>query len=170
MSEASEGGVPDWLRPQDYPAPQGPGAMIIWAWEFLRRNEEFRNFWQAKVEPFITAGGRIGRDQTGKRWPWYREMREKFGIGDPWSPRQNSRIPPFSDGATRYIEAPAFAYECLPDSADRAVWFRASLSGDFKQRDDFGKLSAYSLLVRDGFYSRSEVSAARSVKGDSEIG
>ena len=112
MSRASEWGVPDWLRLQDYPAPEGPGAMVIWAWEFLRRNEKFRDFWVNKVEPFIRADGRISMGIP------YHEMKEKFGIEDPWSPRQNSRIPTFSDLKMTICDAPASIYEPLPDSAE----------------------------------------------------
>ena len=55
--------------------------MMMWAWEFLRRNEEYRDFWLTKAEPLIPA------DRT-MSWRYSREMRERFGIGNPWSPRQ----------------------------------------------------------------------------------
>jgi hypothetical protein len=113
MGGSPDWGVPDWLRPQDYPVPKGPAAMAIWAWEFLRRNEKFRDFWLNKVEPFMRADGRIGRDPTGRFWPYHKEMQGTFGIMDPWSPRQNSRIPPFCDCATKFVAAPAEVYEFL---------------------------------------------------------
>ena len=106
-------GVPDWLRPQDYPAPEGPGAMMMWAWEFLRRNEEYRDFWLTKAEPLIPA------DRT-MSWRYSREMRERFGIGNPWSPRQNSHIPSFEDLGTAYVYAPASTYEFLCAQNDAA--------------------------------------------------
>jgi hypothetical protein len=84
--------------------------MMIWAWEFLRRNPEFRDFWVHKVEPFVTTDGRV--------WPHYKEMRRIFGIVDPGSPRQNLRIPPFDVLATKFAEAPAISYERLPAQAD----------------------------------------------------
>jgi hypothetical protein len=93
--------------------------MAIWAWEFLRRNEKFRDFWVNKVEPFIRADGRIGRDLTGRFWPYYKEMQETFGIMDPWSPRQNNRVPSFCDWATTVVTAPAVSYEILPDEANQ---------------------------------------------------
>jgi hypothetical protein len=83
MSPTTEWGVPDWLRPQDYPNPKGPGAMAEWAWEFLRRNRSFRHFWVNKVEPFIRADGRMGRDAAGRFWPYHKEMRDAFGIMGP---------------------------------------------------------------------------------------
>jgi hypothetical protein len=116
MTTSSPGwGVPDWLHPEDYPAPKGPSALMEWAWEFLRRNDSFRDFWVNKVEPFIRADGRIGRDATGRFWPYYKEMQETFGISDPRSPRQNSWIPSFCDGATAVLPAPAVSYEALPE-------------------------------------------------------
>jgi hypothetical protein len=113
MSSASEWGVPDWLYPRNYPAPKGPNALVIWAWEFLRRNWKFRDFWTNKVEPFMRADGRIGRDQTGTRWPYHREMQESFGIMDPW--RQSNQIPSFCDLMTTIVPAAAVAYEKLPE-------------------------------------------------------
>ena len=121
MSPDLEWGVPDWLRPEGYPTPRQAVAVAVWAWEFLRRNERFRAFWVNKVEPFIMADGRIGRDQTGRLWPYYKEMQEFFGILDPWSPRQNSRVPSFCDWATKFVHAPASSYESLPDIAPRST-------------------------------------------------
>jgi hypothetical protein len=91
--------------------------MMIWSWEFLRRNHSFRDFWVRQVEPFIMTDGRIGRDQTGRFWPCYKEMQQEFGISDPWSPRQNNRIPAFCDLATTFAEAPAVTYASLPANA-----------------------------------------------------
>ncbi len=123
MSVASQWGVPDWLRPQDYPAPRG-AAKATWAWEFLRRNKEYRAVW-LYMESF---NGRIGCDQTGKFWRYYREMREKFGIVDPCNPRQNNWIPAFSDLGTTYVEAPALRWERLPcdDPAGSSGFVRPS--------------------------------------------
>jgi hypothetical protein len=118
MSHAPNWGVPNWLFPKDYPAPNTAGAMMIWAWEFLRRNREFREFWVNKIEPFIMADGRVGRDRSGQLWPYYKELRNRFGINDPWSPRQNSRIPTFDDTQLTICEAPAVSYEWLPDQAN----------------------------------------------------
>lgn len=118
MSELLEWGVPDWQRAELYPDPTGrPAAMLVWAWEFLRRNEQFRSFWRNKVEPFI-ADDRVGRDHTGRFWPYYKEMQESFGIQDPVSPRQNSIVPAFCDLGMSYVLAPAVSYE-LPDVADQ---------------------------------------------------
>jgi hypothetical protein len=128
-------GVPDWLRPQDYPAPQGPGAMMQWAWEFLRRNEEFRNFWLTKGELH------------------YRERKEKFGILDSRDPRQNSHIPAFSDTAVSCIEAPALSYERLPDSAEPVGPFgfvrpsRANLSKEVLLENSRLQLSWFAMGV-----------------------
>jgi hypothetical protein len=102
--------TPNWLESQDYPAPQGwPHAMVIWAWEFLRRNEEFRAFWMTKVEPFVNSDGQIARDRTGRFWPYHSEMQSKFGIVDPRDPR-DPRPPPFLANGTGYFPAPAIVY------------------------------------------------------------
>ena len=92
MSARADLGLPDWLRPQDYPKPQGPGEMESWAWQFLRRNHEFREFWLTKVKPFMLADERVRSD-----WPHQEEMWSKFGIRRLQSPRQEDCMwpPPF---------------------------------------------------------------------------
>ena len=141
-------GVPDWLRPQDYPAPDEAGALMIWAWEFFRRNQEFRDFWLKKVEPFITADGRIGRDQTGIFWPYYNEMRNRFGIVDPCSPRQNNCVPAF-DLSTKFVEAPAITHEFLPAQGSTTGPFvrpsRASISDEMISENARLQLSWYEM-------------------------
>jgi hypothetical protein len=84
-------GVPDWLRPQDYPRPPEKTAPIVWAWEFLRRNEAYRNFWPGRVEEAFDPS-----------------VREMFGIDlPPPDPRQNRRTPIFRDLGTKVAFAPA---------------------------------------------------------------
>ena len=102
-------GVPDWPRAQDYPHPQGPGATLVWAWEFLRRNEDYRNFWLTKAGPLISTG-------RPPLWP-SRETQEKFGIQDPCDPRQNSCIPTFTDLGIAFLPSPVVSYEVLPNSS-----------------------------------------------------
>jgi hypothetical protein len=95
MSPASsDWGVPDWQRPQDYPNFPGPFAMRKWAWQFLRRNPEFREFWLTKVEPFT----------TWRSLPHYPELR-RFGIIDLRSPREADGFPAFSDCVIEYYPA-----------------------------------------------------------------
>jgi hypothetical protein len=57
--------------------------MESWAWQFLRRNQEFREFWLTKVEPFMLADERVRSD-----WPHQEEMWSRFGIRRLQSPRQ----------------------------------------------------------------------------------
>src|SRR5262245_25440919 len=48
-------GVPDWRV--------GGSRVISWAWEFLRRNWDYRKFWQKQVLPLIDpATGRLRDD------------------------------------------------------------------------------------------------------------
>jgi hypothetical protein len=95
-------GLPDWTLKAGYPAPCGPREKTIWAWEFLRRNPEYRVFWKEKIEPFIdvTGGnlaphnelkarlvpGGIYRDAGGNFWPYLDELRARFGVEHPSQP------------------------------------------------------------------------------------
>jgi len=79
--------------------------MLVWAWEFLRRNEEYRSCWLALVA-------------ANRRETW--EKFEEFGIQLLWDPRQSSSIPTFSDLGTALLPSPAARYERLPDSSPPA--------------------------------------------------
>jgi hypothetical protein len=99
-------GLPDWTLKAGYPAPRGPKEMTIWAWEFLRRNPEYRVFWKEKIEPFIdmTGGdlpphkelkarvvpGGIYRDAAGTFWPYLDELRTRFGVENPSPPQSTT--------------------------------------------------------------------------------
>jgi hypothetical protein len=93
-------GVPNWLRPEDYPRPAGKEKGRIWAWQFLRRNGDCRTFWKLNIEPFIDPfvdqNGqqitRINRDCNGQIWPYHEELKSRFGVDLPSPP--NSVHPP----------------------------------------------------------------------------
>jgi hypothetical protein len=74
--------------------------MTVWAWEFLRRNPEYRVFWKEKIEPFISEAvplhnelearfvrGGIYRDAAGNFWPYLDELRARFGVENPSPPQ-----------------------------------------------------------------------------------
>jgi hypothetical protein len=107
MSATNEWGVPtDWWDTEHYPGPQT--HISQWAWEFLRRNPEYRRLWDEKVLPFYNAT--TGEFDLDTAWAFERaavtraggtaivspieQLREQFGTcGDP---RQNRRIPGFN--------------------------------------------------------------------------
>jgi hypothetical protein len=81
-------GVPHWVRSEEYPQPTGNGEMIIWAWEFLRRNHGYRTFWKLNIEPFIDPDTRrISSNRDGQIWPYHDEVKSRFGVDIP-SPRK----------------------------------------------------------------------------------
>jgi hypothetical protein len=111
-------GLPDWTKREEYPAPRGPREMTIWAWEFLRRNPEYRVFWKEKIEPFIdktvreppnnelkarVVSGGIYRDAAGKFWPYLDELRARFGVENP-SPPQSATPSHFAANYISWVE------------------------------------------------------------------
>jgi hypothetical protein len=80
MTRQSDWGVPDWRNATDYPAPKGRGYMLgymlIWAWEFLRRNPSYRRYWRDKARHCYTDDGYIDDDAL----PIFKEAEENFGI------------------------------------------------------------------------------------------
>ncbi len=109
----SDWGVPDWLRPAQYPTHT---TGVAWAWEFLRRSPAYRAFWTEDVLPFVGADGSIDADASmGKyqsidadgehEWGVYKEAQDRFGLmAGPRDPRSPTR--PFMTGrATREVTA-----------------------------------------------------------------
>jgi hypothetical protein len=105
-------GVPDWTKEKDYPAPRGPGEMYIWAWEFLRRWNEYRTFWTEKIEPFIDGRGWICRDANGIWWPHLDELETRFGVYSP-SPPQSTTPSRFTAYSVRWVEGGETQEVCL---------------------------------------------------------
>jgi hypothetical protein len=87
VNGTTDWGLPDWTKLEGYPMPRGPGEVTVWAWEFLRRNPEYRTFWLEKIQPFIGMDCRICRDAAGNWWPYHDELREKFGVDLPSHPQ-----------------------------------------------------------------------------------
>jgi hypothetical protein len=94
-------GLPDWTQEKHYPAP--PGEMCIWAWEFLRRWPEYREFWKVKIEPFIDGRGLICRDANGIWWPHLDELETRFGVYSP-SPPQSTTPSRFTVSRVRWVQ------------------------------------------------------------------
>lgn len=69
-------GVPDWHGESGYPAPNKSTLPQMWAWQFLRRNPEYRTFWEEKIQPLI--------DETFVPGPLVLELGERFGL--MWMP------------------------------------------------------------------------------------
>jgi hypothetical protein len=92
-------GVPDWQDASAYPQPTGRARMLVWAWEFLRRNPDYRMFWAEKAARLVGADGFVS-NEAGLVM---REAEERFGIlifpCDPAS----SKYPFFSAIAVRQI-------------------------------------------------------------------
>jgi hypothetical protein len=76
MSGGNDWGVPDWLNALQYPKHT---TGVAWAWEFLRRNAEYRTFWTARVLPFVAPDGSIGDDETGCS-AGFAEAENRFGL------------------------------------------------------------------------------------------
>jgi transcriptional regulator len=103
VSGANQWGIPDWTKEDEYPN-QHKAGIRGWAWEFLRRWPDYRNFWTQKVKPFIGASGRfINRDADGNFWPHYDELVERFGVDLP-SPPQDSVPSCFVSSSLRFFQ------------------------------------------------------------------
>ncbi len=84
MRQGTEWGLPDWTKPVGYPAP--PVHICDWAWEFLRRWRDYREFWEDKIQPFVGVRGCISCDSAGIFWPYRDELKARFGVEHPSSP------------------------------------------------------------------------------------
>jgi hypothetical protein len=66
----SEWKVPDWRDPAQYPHPRDC-SLRQWAWEFLRRNPEYRALWREHIEPFYDPTLRYQDQDVGVVGPAY---------------------------------------------------------------------------------------------------
>jgi Uncharacterized conserved protein (DUF2285)/Family of unknown function (DUF6499) len=95
---------PDWRDPKKYPDPDKT-RLDQWAWEFLRRNEEYQQVWSQMIElhevahdppPEGPGSSRIAREFKSRDTissDVLRIFQQKFGIILPASPDQ-PRVPP----------------------------------------------------------------------------
>jgi hypothetical protein len=72
MTGTPNWGVPDWLDVGGYPCAEIERPGRFWAWEFLRRNHEYRKFYDAKV--------RNWRAETGNENEAVFKETERFGL------------------------------------------------------------------------------------------
>ena len=100
--------MPDWLTVVRR-APRDQPSLMQWAWEFLRRNTEYRKGWRQSVEPWLLErqrpphgrGGLTGATfnsaghekavAAGVAEPWGRFAR-RFGIEFPLDPRSRTYL------------------------------------------------------------------------------
>jgi hypothetical protein len=134
--------VPDWHALIDYPHFEGPRAPALWGWEFLRRNQDYRNFYIEKMEPLIDPADKEGFFCEGEP---FIEMRSRFGIDYPFPPwSTNPAIQLFLSGtgtsALRPVyrvdfdndgQEPSYHYMKIPQSIlvkENEVYFRFDLN------------------------------------------
>jgi hypothetical protein len=84
MPNAEEWGVPDWRSVANYDPQARSGRE--WAWEFLRRNPDYRSFWRNKIEPYLDADGWIAYNKSGESCPYLQELQDTFGVDNPSAP------------------------------------------------------------------------------------
>jgi Family of unknown function (DUF6499) len=98
-----EWGVPDWRAGEAYPehtnAPTGS-----WAWEFLRRNWDYRRAWQHEVLPFYDATTGL---LDARAAATVKRLEDRFGISPPCDPRQTERQPLWRLPGMRHYLGPA---------------------------------------------------------------
>ena len=78
MNAKADWGVPNWRHSEGYQVPPGLSPMLWWAWQFLRRNPEYRAYWQEYVLP-------DGTFMDGS-WHVVTEIQNRFGLASPRSP------------------------------------------------------------------------------------
>jgi Family of unknown function (DUF6499) len=98
--------MPDWRDPAQYPRDRSP--LRQWAWEFLRRNPEYRAGWREHIEPFYDPAWRRDQD-VGAVGPAHgapadkqAELVHHFGL-DSFPPSPDDGLPPlFTRTGLRY--------------------------------------------------------------------
>jgi Uncharacterized conserved protein (DUF2285) len=97
MTIPNDWGVPDWLDASAYPQPTGRARMLVWAWEFLRRNPDYRTFWTEKAAHHLHLDASARCFVDNDAGPVVREAEDRFGIGVfPLDPTSSSSLPKFS--------------------------------------------------------------------------
>ena len=71
--------MPDWLNPQDYAFTQTLTAGQ-WAWEFLRRNPEYRAQWQAFITTWRALESVYGKPAQRDINAWAKQLKKNQGF------------------------------------------------------------------------------------------
>jgi hypothetical protein len=100
--------VPNWLDAAAYAVDRSPPE---WAWQFLRRNPEYRECWQRHVEPNVVDNIVTRFDQQA--------LAERFGLWMPVAPWVAEHLaPPFVAQITPMTDmavSPCYTYLILGD-------------------------------------------------------
>ena len=87
--------VPHWLNKDEYAPPSGSVEKLYWAWQFLRRNPEYRNFWVNRVvelglgDPWRDAIDGVSCHYAGGIWEdAIDEASSRFGLALPHNPAE----------------------------------------------------------------------------------
>jgi Family of unknown function (DUF6499) len=111
--------VPDWRDPAQYPR---DCSLRQWAWEFLRRNPEYRKRWREHIEPFYDPTFRYQDQDVGLVGPAYgvpadkqAELVHRFGL-ESFPPSPNGDYPPlFSGTGLRWTEGDRVSTPRVPN-------------------------------------------------------
>ena len=133
--------LPDWRDKDQYPDPSVT-TLQQWAWQFLRRNSEYRRLWKEKIEPEYDPREAAESVKQLKKhaghfpsrfWqrfyqiPEFRIFVDQFKIvSTPPDPAESNANPVFMGGVIRYApKSSSQYYEVHPDLDDGEVlvWF-----------------------------------------------
>jgi Family of unknown function (DUF6499)/Uncharacterized conserved protein (DUF2285) len=129
MTAATKWGVPEWRDIAAYPHPKGRDRMLRWAWEFLRRNPEYRKRWENMASKFIDNEG-YALDGS---LPVIKEFAERFGLVAPLIPSNPaSKEPPwFKASMVRELRPPSVALKLKPTELGYVFDLTMPLEGQF---------------------------------------
>ena len=83
MSRRRDWGLPNWEIEAEYEAPSNVRPLLYFAWQFLRRNHEYRKFWCESGVQFVDDdGGCVGHIRA--------EAEARFGLLTPCDPSNAS--------------------------------------------------------------------------------
>ncbi len=88
MKPQQDWGVPDWTCEIQYQLPPRSEPLLFWAWQFLRRNHEYRKFWIENVVPIIDEDGQW-LDEPYGIGHILDEAQSEFGLAVPHEPTMN---------------------------------------------------------------------------------
>ncbi len=186
---------PRWQDPEDYryTAELSPTG---WAWEFVRRNPEYREFWDAEVRRLLEAirkgdsdyyGSRVGfrpgtkepahTDPNAPRfWIYSKQCQEQWGFGPPTNPYIEGASPAAFSGASVGAFIPGISGDLkvlrtVLRWAEEEDWelqhLRASIV-DLRQpiAPQLERIRAYLLLTQKELKEQGEIKVQRTTRHD----